>query len=68
MAGFLHWLNVEIWTPLWPNTLAPSVWPLAAVIISHVKQHRAHERRHAELKQHVTAATGGSDGNDHSEA
>jgi hypothetical protein len=63
-----HWLNTELWGPIWPNTIAPSAWTLAAVIVSHVKAARQRERHHEDMKQHVTAATGGSDGNDHSEA
>jgi len=35
----LHWLNTELWGPLWPNVFAPSVWVLPAVVISHVKSH-----------------------------
>lgn len=57
-----HWLNTELWGPLWPNVFAPSVWVLPAVVISHVKAARQRERHHQDMKQHVTAATGGSDG------
>lgn len=64
----IHWLNTELWGPMWPNMFAPSMITLAAVVISHVRQHRHHERRHEELKQHVTNSTGGAGGNDHSEA
>jgi len=64
----ITWLNVHLWGPMWPNMFAPSAITLAAVAISHVKAARQRQRHHEELKQHVTAATGGSDGNDHSEA
>jgi hypothetical protein len=57
-----------LWNDLWPNTVAPSAWTLLAVIASHVRAARQRERHHQDMKQHVTAATGGSDGNDHSEA
>lgn len=67
MSAIRHWLDVELWGPMWPNMFAPSVITLLAVIVSHVKAHRQRERHHEELKQHVTAAAGGT-GEDHSEA
>ena len=57
----LHWLNVEIWGPMWPNMFAPSAITLAAVAVSHVKASRQRREQHEDMKQHVTAATGGSD-------
>lgn len=56
----LHWLNVEVWSPLWPNTVAPSVWTLLAVAASHVKAARQRERHHEELKKQVTDTLGGA--------
>ena len=38
-----HWLNVELWSPMWPNMFAPSMITLAAVIVSHVRQRRSAE-------------------------
>jgi|NitcycUWG012K212_1040340.scaffolds.fasta_scaffold00721_1 hypothetical protein len=64
MTGHLH----ALWNDLWPNAIAPSVWTLVGIAASHVRQERKHDARHEDMKQHVTAATGGSDGNDHSEA
>lgn len=61
----IHWLNVELWSPMWPNMFAPSAITLAAVLVSHVKAARQRERHHEDMKQHVTATAGGSDGNDH---
>jgi hypothetical protein len=68
MTPLLHWLNVHLWGPMWPNIFAPSAMTLAAVAISHARAYRQRERHHAEtratltahheeLKQHVTAAT-----------
>ena len=56
MGWLLHWLNVHLWGPMWPNMFAPSMITLAAVAVSHVKQHRASRARHEELKRHVTEA------------
>lgn len=49
----------SLWDSLWPNTVAPSVWTLLAVIVSHVKAARQRERHHQDMKKHVTAASGG---------
>ena len=57
----LHWLNTELWGPMWPNMFAPSMITLGALIVSHVKAARQRERHKEELKQHVTNATGGED-------
>ena len=51
----IHWLDVELWGPMWPNMFAPSAITLAAVAVSHVKAARQRERHHEEMKQHVTA-------------
>lgn len=49
-----------LWNDLWPNTVAPSLWTLLAVGVSHLRQHRQRQRHHEELKQHVTdTITGG---------
>ena len=57
----LHWLNTELWGPVWPNTVAPSAWTLLAVVISHVKAARQRERHHQDMKQHVTATAAKED-------
>jgi len=36
-----------LWNDLWPNTVAPSAWTLAAVIIGYVRTARR-QRRHLE--------------------
>ena len=61
----IHWLNTELWGPMWPNMFAPSVWTLLAVITSHVKAARQRQRHHEDMKQHVTNTAGGSAGEDH---
>lgn len=50
--GHLH----ALWNDLWPNTVAPSAWTLAAVGVSHWRTARRQRRHHEELRQHVTAA------------
>lgn len=70
MSTLLHWLNVELWSPLWPNMVAPNVWTIAAVLChllatlaqrarQHLEAERRADERHEELKQHVTKTLGG---------
>jgi len=54
----LHWLNVEIWGPMWPNVFAPSIFTLIAVILAHIKTHRHQKKQHEDLKRHVTEQIG----------
>ena len=56
----LHWLNTEIWGPMWPNMFAPSAITLAAITIAHFKAKWHRERQHEDMKQHVTATHAGS--------
>jgi hypothetical protein len=44
----LHWLNTEIWGPMWPNMFAPSAITLAAIAITHMKAKWHRDRLHAE--------------------
>lgn len=61
----LHWLNVEIWGPMWPNVFSPNVWTIAAIVlhlaatvVQRERQHHDSEKRaddrHEDMKQHVT--------------
>jgi hypothetical protein len=52
----LHWVNVEIWGPMWPNMFAPSLITIAAVAVSHVRASRQRRRDKEDLKKHVTNA------------
>lgn len=54
MFGIIHWLNVEIWGPMWPNIFAPSIFTLFGILISHIKMHRHINKKHAETKAHVS--------------
>ena len=74
-----HWLNTELWGPMWPNIFSPNVWTIVAVACHllatlaqrarhHYESERRADERHEDMKQHVTNAAGGSDGNDHSQA
>jgi len=57
-----HWLNTELWGPMWPNIAAPSLWTLAGIGLAHWRT-RVHLRRHhEELKQHVSETINGSEG------
>jgi hypothetical protein len=65
----LHWLDVELWAPMWPNMFAPSLITLAVVVVSHARARRHRDRQHADIKQHVTASVAGrSQGEDHGNA
>lgn len=49
-----HWLNVEVWGPMWPNMFAPSIITLAWVGILHLRTKVHLRRHHEELKRHIT--------------
>lgn len=57
----LHWLNVEFWSPMWPNMFAPSLVTLPVVIVTHVRASRQRRRNHEDMKQHVTDAASESE-------
>lgn len=61
----LHWLNVELWSPMWPNMFAPSLITLPVVVVGQVKAWQQRERHHEDMKQHVTNSTEGNAGADH---
>lgn len=54
MSAVLHWLNVELWSPMWPNMFAPSLVTIPVVIVGHVKAARQRRRLHDDMKRHVT--------------
>lgn len=56
---FLHWLNVELWGPMWPNMFAPSLITIPVVVAAHVKASRQRQRNHDDMKAHVTSTAGG---------
>ena len=57
-----HWLNTELWGPMWPNIFAPSAITLAAVIVGHVRASRQRQRNHEDMKRHVTEQARGGGG------
>lgn len=70
---FLHWANVELWGPMWPNVFSPNAWTIAALVLhlavtlaQRERQHRDSEKRaderHEDMKQHVTKQAGGGSG------
>jgi hypothetical protein len=69
----IHWLNVEFWSPMWPNVFSPNVWTIAAIVlhlaatlVQRERQHREAEKRADErqedMKQHVTKTASESEG------
>jgi hypothetical protein len=50
----LHWLNVEIWGPMWPNVFSPNLWTLVAVLAHLAVTLAQRERQHLDMKKHVT--------------
>ena len=72
-TAVLHWLNTELWGPMWPNIFSPNVWTITAVLCHLLatlaqrgRQHREAEKRaderNKELKQHVTDTLGSGNG------
>lgn len=57
----MHWLYVEVWSPLWPNSVAPSIWTLLGILLSHYKLRKHIHRNRAELKEHIDARLGEQD-------
>jgi len=51
----IHWLNIHLWGPIWPNMVAPSVWTLFGISLSHFRMKKHVNTKHDELKAHVTA-------------
>lgn len=45
----------HLYSAMWSNMWAPSVWTLAGIGVSHLIHHRHAERRSAEQKAHTTA-------------
>lgn len=61
----LHWVNTDLWGPMWPNVFSPNVWTVVAVLCHLVATLAQQRRNHEDMKQHVTNSTGGSAGADH---
>lgn len=53
---YLTKLITEDWAQLWPNVFAISIWTVLLFIAHHVSLRRHIDRRHEELKAHVSAA------------
>lgn len=50
----LHWLNQDLWGPMWPNVFAPGAWTLLGIGLAHWRTRVHLARHHEELKAHVT--------------
>ena len=49
----LHWLNVELWGPMWPNIFAPSAVTLVAIVVSHMLHRKAMATHMDHLRTHI---------------
>lgn len=47
------------------DVMPPSFWTLVAFVVSHLLHKRQADERHEDIKQHVTASTGGTDDGQH---
>lgn len=43
----------NLWSSLWPNIFAPSVWTLTGIGVSHIALRLHHNRKIEELKRHL---------------
>jgi peptidoglycan/LPS O-acetylase OafA/YrhL len=71
-AAIVYWWQSYAAQYVVSNVLPPSVWTLvgiaAAQLRTHAKleaQEKRADERHDDMKQHVTATAGGSDGGEH---
>jgi hypothetical protein len=46
VSAFLHWLNVELWSPMWPNVFSPNVWTITVVLLHLAVTWIQRERQH----------------------
>lgn len=63
----LHWLITDVWNPIWPNAVAPSVWTLLGIVISHRRLHRRlreHHEEHMNAIRDLAPGTRDEDTND----
>lgn len=44
------------------NVLPPSLWTLVGIAVAQLRLHAKLDAHHEDMKQHVTASTGGTDG------
>lgn len=51
----------RVWADLWPNIVAPSLWTILAITVSHVRTRRKLAGQHEAMKQHVTATMAGKE-------
>ena len=51
----------HLWQAVWPNMVAPSLWTLLGIGLSHLHTHRKLNAHHEALKAHVTAVAGKED-------
>lgn len=42
-------LIAQLWSNLWPNVFAPSVWTTLAIAWSHARQMREHEKTRSRM-------------------
>lgn len=54
----MTWLH-SAWSDLWPSIVAPSLWTILAITVSHIRTRRKLAGQHEAMKQHVTATMAG---------
>lgn len=67
----LHWLDDLFGPGTWGtggNLVASAILTVPTIVWTHARSYRQRQQQHEDMKQHVTNAAGGSDGQDHSEA
>jgi len=53
-----HWLNTELWGPVWPNLAASAFCSATVYIRLRIEQ----AKRHEDMKRHVEAVSRGESG------
>ena len=51
-----------LWSALWPNIVAPSLWTVLAVAVAHWRARVRADARHRELRRHITDTYGDGGG------
>lgn len=62
LAAIGYWWDTYAAQYVAQNVLPPSVWTLVGMAFMHVRLHAKLDENHEDMKQHVTASTGGTDG------
>ena len=58
-AALVYWWDTYWGQWVGSNVLPPSVWTLVGIAVAHLRLHAKIDANHEDMKQHVTASTGG---------